>query len=69
MRLLVNGENYDVAAAAGITVTITTLLAELGLSGPVAVEVNRDIVPRSQHASHTLRAGDTVEIVHLVGGG
>jgi thiamine biosynthesis protein ThiS len=33
------------------------------------VEVNRKVVPRRQHAEHTLRDGDTVEIVTLVGGG
>ena len=36
---------------------------------PCAVEVNRDLVPKQQHASHTLSDGDQVEIVTLVGGG
>ncbi len=35
----------------------------------VAVEVNREIVPRSMHAQHILREGDRVEIVHAIGGG
>jgi thiazole synthase len=35
----------------------------------VAVEVNRDVVPRARHPEHPLREGDTVEIVTLVGGG
>ncbi|MGV8409398.1 sulfur carrier protein ThiS, partial [Pseudomonas aeruginosa] len=35
----------------------------------VAVELNLDIVPRSQHASTALKDGDRVEIVHAIGGG
>jgi sulfur carrier protein len=35
----------------------------------VAVEVNGEIVTRSLHASHALREGDLVEIVHALGGG
>jgi thiazole synthase len=35
----------------------------------LAVEVNRDVVPRTQHHSHLLHDGDAVEIVTLVGGG
>ncbi|MCX5655676.1 MAG: sulfur carrier protein ThiS [Planctomycetota bacterium] len=36
---------------------------------PVAVEVNRELVPRSQHGARRLAEGDVVEIVTLVGGG
>ncbi len=35
----------------------------------VAVEINLDIVPRSQHASHTLSDGDRIEVVAAIGGG
>ena len=35
----------------------------------VAVEVNREIVPRSRHDTHQLKDGDQVEIVHAIGGG
>ncbi|MEP2249791.1 sulfur carrier protein ThiS, partial [Marinobacter sp.] len=34
-----------------------------------AVEVNEDIVPRSQHATFSLIYGDRVEVVHAIGGG
>jgi thiazole synthase len=50
--------------------TVADLLARLGLDPRrVAVEVNRDVVPRGRHAEHRLAAGDAVEIVTLVGGG
>ncbi len=50
--------------------TVAELLTLLQLpSRGLAVEVNQVIVPRHQHETWQLREGDTVEIVHLVGGG
>ncbi len=64
--LHVNGNKTEVAAAA----TICDLLAGHGLeSAQVAVELNREIVPRAAHASTTLKDGDRLEIVTFVGGG
>jgi thiamine biosynthesis protein ThiS len=66
MQIEVNGETREVAA----DLTVATLLHALGIDdGPVAVERNRQIVPRSQHATTPLRAGDVLEVVHFVGGG
>ena len=66
MRVTINGESHDVPN----DLTVTALVAHLGLSGgPVAVEVNREIVPRADHESRTIHDGDAVEIVHFVGGG
>ncbi|WP_394696456.1 sulfur carrier protein ThiS [Pseudoxanthomonas japonensis] len=50
--------------------TIADLLHSQGLAERrVAIEVNGEIIPRGQHAQHTLMAGDRVEIVHALGGG
>jgi sulfur carrier protein len=50
--------------------SIERLLEDAGLAGRrVAVEVNGEIVPRGLHATHELRDGDRVEIVHALGGG
>ena len=66
MQITVNGEIRD--AAEGLTVA--ALLGELELAGKrLAVEVNEDVIPRSQHPGHALRDGDRVEIVHAIGGG
>jgi sulfur carrier protein len=66
MQLTVNGENHEVPEG----LTIRGLIEHLGLSdGPVAVERNRDVIPRAEHASTELQTGDVVEIVHFVGGG
>jgi sulfur carrier protein len=66
MRLTINGEAKDIPRA----MTVAELVAHLGLGeGPVAVELNREIVPRAQHTSRTIADGDVLEIVHMVGGG
>ncbi|HLA30144.1 MAG TPA: sulfur carrier protein ThiS, partial [Pseudomonas sp.] len=50
--------------------TVAGLIGRLDLAGRrVAVELNLDIVPRSQHATTALREGDRVEVVHAIGGG
>lgn len=66
MKLCVNGENIEVASP----VTVRDLIVHLGLTdGPVAVERNLEIVPRAEHETTALTEGDTIEIVHFVGGG
>jgi thiamine biosynthesis protein ThiS len=66
MQVVVNGEPREVEAGA----TVAALLRALGLDGrPVAVERNREIVPKSVHAATPLAAGDRIEIVTMVGGG
>lgn len=61
-----NGEPHDV----GDGISIVELLRDLGLGERrVAVERNRDIVPREQYASTRLAPGDVVEVVQFVGGG
>ncbi len=65
MKITVNGSETQVEEGA----TVAALVAQLGIRGPVAVERNREVVPRSEHASTVLAEGDQVEVVHFVGGG
>lgn len=66
MQITLNGHPHD----CGRGTTVTLLLHEAGYAGRrVAVEINHEIVPRSQHDGHELREGDRVEIVHAIGGG
>ena len=66
MRLMVNGEALEPAAAADVA----ALVLELGLDlKKVAVERNLEIVPRSLYAETPLADGDRIEIVQFVGGG
>jgi sulfur carrier protein len=66
MEIQLNGQDRPLDADS----TITALLLAEGLAERrVAVEVNGEIIPRGQHATHVLQAGDRVEIVHALGGG
>ncbi len=66
MNIMVNGE----AKTLDDDGTISDLLASLELpSTRVAVEVNKQLVRRAEHAEHKLSDGDSVEIVTFVGGG
>ncbi|GGL34449.1 sulfur carrier protein ThiS [Pseudomonas brenneri] len=66
MRIQLNGEPYELPDGE----TVAALLARLELTGRrVAVELNQDIVPRSQHPDTALAEGDQVEVVHAIGGG
>jgi sulfur carrier protein len=50
--------------------SLARLLEELQIrAGRVVVELNRNIVSREAHGSTLLKEGDTLEIVHFVGGG
>jgi thiamine biosynthesis protein ThiS len=50
--------------------TLASLVEALGMrSDRVAVELNRDIVPRDRWPDTLLRDGDRLEIVQFVGGG
>ncbi len=69
MKLHINGEERDFSKAPA-PFTLTALLESLGMKADrVAVELNRDIVPRDRWAETELREGDRLEVVHFVGGG
>lgn len=66
IQLRVNGDERRFAAP----LSVAGLLAQLELPREgVAVERNREIVPRAQHEATRLEDGDVLEIVTLVGGG
>jgi sulfur carrier protein len=49
--------------------TVASLLAALDVGGRVAVERNREVIPRAEHGHVELSPGDHLEIVTFVGGG
>ena len=66
MNITVNGESRTLQDAT----SLSQLVELLGLKDKrIAVEVNREIVPRSEHDSFMLSDNDTVEIVNAIGGG
>ena len=66
IEVMVNGQPRAIAAGA----TVKDLIQSLGLAGkPVAVERNREVVPKAKHGETALVAGDQLEVVTFVGGG
>ncbi|MDF3933033.1 sulfur carrier protein ThiS [Pseudomonas citronellolis] len=66
MLIQLNGEPYELPDGQ----SVAHLLERMELVGRrVAVELNLDIVPRSQHAATALKEGDQVEVVQAIGGG
>lgn len=66
VRIRVNGEERRVPAGT----RIPELLSQLGVSTPrVAVERNREILPKAKYESTSLEEGDELEVVEFVGGG
>jgi sulfur carrier protein len=67
MKLQINGEDREFNFS---PLTLATLVETLGMKPDrVAVELNRDIVPRNLWAQTALNEGDRLEVVHFVGGG
>ena len=66
MQIEVNGKPRDVPEGTSIADLLATLELDSRL---VVVELNREIVRRTERDEVGLQAGDRIEIVHFVGGG
>jgi sulfur carrier protein len=65
MDMVVNGNRVNIEAA-----SVSELLLTIGFQGKrVAVELNGQIVPRSEHDRTQIGQLDQIEIVVAVGGG
>lgn len=66
MKIILNGEEKVLHTP----VTVIQLLTDMGMAEKrVAVEVNLEIVPRSEHGQFQLKNADRVEVVQAIGGG
>lgn len=66
IEITVNGKPRQVPAG----FSVADLVEDLGFAGrPVAVERNREVVPKRAHADTAINAGDQIELVTFVGGG
>jgi len=66
MQIQVNGEMMQVESG----ITLSGLIEQLELGDKrIAIELNLEIIPRSEHLSTVLKDTDRVEIVHAIGGG
>ena len=66
VKIRINGEEREIAEG----LTVAQLLETLQIRpGRVVVELNRDIICREVHSATAIKDGDSLEIVHFVGGG
>ena len=64
--ITLNGDSYQIDGDTPLTVLLERLKMR---RGRVAVEINREIVPKVNYDATIVRAGDQVEIINFVGGG
>jgi thiamine biosynthesis protein ThiS len=70
MQITLNGEALEIAPGTTVAQLVHRISGETGRDPrDVAVERNREIVPKSEHAMTVLAEGDRLEIVQFVGGG
>jgi thiamine biosynthesis protein ThiS len=66
MTVVINGERREIPDG----LNVSAMIEHLGMTlERVALERNRDILPRARWKETTVQADDSFEIVHLVGGG
>ena len=65
MNITVNGKTKNIANGT----TCRQLIDQFQLKGPLALELNKKICPKTKHAHTILRDDDVLEIVTIVGGG
>ncbi len=65
MEVTVNGTQQVVTDDC----SVTALIALLEIKGRIAVEIDGELIPKSEHAERRLKSGERVEIVHAIGGG
>ena len=66
MDIILNGEPTELPGP----ISVADLIKQLDLTDKrLAIELNLEIVPRSQLSEQMLAAGDRVEIVQAIGGG
>ena len=67
MHILINGHRHEFSSTA---VTVQAIVEQLGITQKrIAIDLNGEIVPRSQFSNILLADGDVLEIVSAVGGG
>jgi sulfur carrier protein len=66
IEIILNGEKKSVAEGAKISDLVAAYKLE---KGRLACELNQTIVPRAAYAATTVKNGDVVEIVQMIGGG
>ena len=65
MKVLLNGSSFSLKD----NCSLDSLIKNLELDGKYAIEINQNIIPRSQYSTKQVSNGDKIEIVQAIGGG
>ncbi len=65
MQIILNGKPHQVDG----NISVNQLLENLALKGKLAVEINKNILPRSEYNNYQIQDEDRIEIINAVGGG
>lgn len=66
MQVYVNGDPFEIETGSSVADLVEKLTDD---PRGMAIERNREIVPKSQHGATRLEEGDQLEVVQFVGGG
>ena len=66
MNIIVNGSQHDCPANENISGLLLSLKMQ---DKKIALEINKEVIPRGEYDSHTLSDGDIIEIIQAIGGG
>ena len=67
MKLLINGK--ETPGTDGLTITKLLVEQNVKMSDMVSVEINGQIIPRTDFEATTLKEGDKIEFLYFMGGG
>ena len=66
INITLNGDTFALEGS----ISLAQLAERVGVSGTrYAMEVNREIIPRSEHEGYLVQNADAVEVVQAIGGG
>lgn len=66
IAITLNGEPHALEREISVTQLVESLKVKLSR---VAVELNREVVPKANYEDTIIRAGDVIEVINFVGGG
>ena len=70
MMITLNGEAREIEPGTTVAMLVALLSGDEGRDPRgIAIELNLEIIPKSEHASTIIEAGDRIEVVQFVGGG
>lgn len=66
MNITVNGSQHSFPPEASLTQLLELLEMQ---DKRIALEINKEVIPKGEYGSYTLNEGDNIEIIQAIGGG